>query len=253
MKKLKHSILILTTVMCSCKEQIQSTINQENLPIDCFSQAERYKPTYDLTRFEAEVSYLEKVDILNGNTNVKNSIIFYGSSSFAFWNADIPNDFKGLPAIGHGFGGSTFPELIYYKQRLLINYKPKTILIYCENDLVNPPTKSVEEVFVDACYLINDLHSLLPDTKIFILPLKHSPARRSLIPKYDKINNLLKASVVGKKYLSFIDINPAMYKSDQKTLDGSIFKSDSLHMNRKGYERWISIIKPILEADYKSR
>jgi lysophospholipase L1-like esterase len=83
--------------------------------------------------------------------------------------------------------------------------------------------------------------------------MKHSPQRQAYIPRFNNINSLVLNYCNKKDYLKYIDINPAMYKSDQKTLDGSIFQSDSLHMNRKGYERWISIIKPILEADYKSR
>ena len=193
MKKSKKLLILcaFSTVLFSCKEQVQSSINQDNSPIDCFSQTERYRPGYDLTRYEGEVLNLENKDISNGNTFINKSIIFYGSSSFAAWNNDIPNDFKGLPVFGHGFGGSTFPELIYYKERLVTKYNPKTILLYCENDLVNPPLKTPEEAYVDACYLINDLHSLLPNTKIFILPLKHSPARRSLVQKYEKLNNYI--------------------------------------------------------------
>jgi hypothetical protein len=29
--------------------------------------------------------------------------------------------------------------------------------------------------------------------------------------------------------------------------DGSIFLSDSLHMNSEGYKRWTAVLKPILE------
>ncbi len=51
-----------------------------------------------------------------------------------------------LPIINRGFGGSTFPEVIHYADRTIFKYHPKTVVIYCENDMFGKKTKTPEQV-----------------------------------------------------------------------------------------------------------
>src|SRR5690349_14110968 len=61
-------------------------------------------------------------------------ILFVGSSSFTFWK-DVQDYFPGHPIINRGFGGSSIPDVIRYRQDVIFKYKPKQVVIYCgEND-----------------------------------------------------------------------------------------------------------------------
>jgi lysophospholipase L1-like esterase len=250
MKKILFILSVSIYTSLGCSDKITTITPAISESETCYVGVQKFVPDYSLARFESEVTNLEAVDIKKAYDKLQNSVIFIGSSTFTNWNATLSTDFSTLPVIGHGFGGSTFPELIYYKSRLVTKFNPKIVVVYCENDFFGTKSKSEAQVLADACYFFSDLHQLLPLAKIFIVSLKPSPVRRPFLSNIISINASLKAYTLTKPYLGYIDITPAMFKSDQKTIDGSIFTSDSLHMNKSGYERWKTIIKPILEVDY---
>lgn len=150
-----------------------------------------------------------------------------------------------LEVLGHGFGGSTFPELTYYCQKLITSYHPKSIVIYCENDLFNGDGKTVQQTFDDFAVLITELHYRLPLIPIFIVSLKPSPSRRSSWNSVQQLNTLIKIVCNSHKYLKYIDVSQAMFLPNGQ-IDGSLFVSDSLHLNSKGYALWTKVIKPFL-------
>src|SRR5437867_1345584 len=64
----------------------------------------------------------------------KKKILFVGSSSFTMWK-DVASYFPKHTIINRGFGGSTLPDVIRYKEDIIYPYKPKQVVIYCgEND-----------------------------------------------------------------------------------------------------------------------
>ncbi|MDI9872660.1 hypothetical protein [Flectobacillus roseus] len=249
----KAFFIVITLIFSGCNEtqhNLERTL--VSTPNSCYS-GDKFIPNYNLSRFENDITNLEQIDIEEKNLFISNPIIFVGSSTIKIWNTFLKTDFPNLPVIGHGFGGSTFPELIYYRERLITRYNPKSVVIYCENDLFTGQNKTEEQVLADICYLVTDLHQLLPKTKFFLVSLKNSPARIQSISSFNRINKAMEIFCQTRSYTKYIDITYAMYKADKLTLDESIFQSDGLHMNYNGYIRWKNIIKPILEADYKSR
>jgi hypothetical protein len=74
-------------------------------------------------------------------------IVFVGSSSIRFWTT-LATDFPGRPVIGRGFGGSELADSVYYFDRLVQPYQPRTVVLYAgENDLA--AGKSPEAVAAD--------------------------------------------------------------------------------------------------------
>jgi lysophospholipase L1-like esterase len=63
-----------------------------------------------------------------------------------------------------------------------------------------------------------------------------------------KFNADLKTWAATRKNVNVIDITSTILGPDGLP-DKSLFKDDMLHMNRKGYERWQQVIKPILMND----
>ena len=76
------------------------------------------------------------------------------------------------------------------------------------------------------------------------MSFKPSPARKNVEYKQIIINELLKGYAQKQENIEYIDIASPM-KASYGT-DTTLFLNDKLHMNRKGYEIWIKVIKPEL-------
>ncbi len=241
-------ISMLLGSLISCKD---TTVTQTILVIDdtSYTRVEKvFLPTYPLNRFDSDVANLSQKNKVESN---QHKILFYGSSSIVAWqNSSLMVDMAPMQIVGNGFGGSTFPELSYYQSLLVNPYNPKSIVVYCENDLFNGGGKTVQQTFDDFAILITRLHKQSSDTKIYMLSLKPSPARRTAWTSVKKLNGMIEKFCVNKSYIQYIDISTAMFLPNGQ-IDGTIFISDSLHMNAKGYAIWRDIVKPILLKDNK--
>jgi lysophospholipase L1-like esterase len=172
-------------------------------------------------------------------------ILFVGSSSFTKWK-DVQEYFPGYPIINRGFGGSTLPDVIRYREDVIFKYKPKQIVIYCgENDLASSDTITPEIVVARFKELFSLIRSRLGNVPIAFVSLKPSPSREHLMPK-DLIANLtIKNFLKKQKKTAFIDVYYKMLTLEGKPMP-DIFIEDKLHMNAKGYAIWQKIIKPYL-------
>jgi len=239
-------LLLLFFNSCSVDEQINKPFNRkESL---CLSSDIEYIPGYPLNRFEDEIYNYEK-NLANSIEKQQSKIIFFGSSTMRFWNPYLKSNFKNLPIIGHGFGGSTFPELIYYAPRLIFPYHPKLVVIYCENDQFVTPSKSTKQVKDDFCALISFIHKKLPTTKILYIAMKHSPNRDFNWENMNESNKLIKNLTKEFDFLHFIDLNSLLLNTNNQ-LDTSLFENDGVHLNEKAYKKWALTLTPILENLY---
>ena len=172
-------------------------------------------------------------------------ILFVGSSSFTNWK-DVQNYFPGYPVINRGFGGSSLPDVIRYREDVIFKYKPKQIIIYCgENDLAASDTVSAETViarFKELFHLIRGRFKKIP---VVFISLKPSPSRQHLMPKMLIANLAIKNYLKKKKKTVFIDVYQNMLNPDGSPLK-DIFIEDSLHMNAEGYAIWQKLIGPHL-------
>ena len=167
-------------------------------------------------------------------------VILVGSSSFRAYKG-FEKDYEGLNAINLGFGGSLLSDILYFFDELIVPYDPKQIIVYeGDNDLNAGMT--VDEFMADVHAFVRLVNIKKPGTHISFLTPKPSPARRNLTSKYEAANQALYEYAIATDAVDFIDVSQPMY-----TLDGQIRKeiwtSDSLHMNRAGYEIWGPIIR----------
>jgi lysophospholipase L1-like esterase len=195
----------------------------------------------DPLRFEKEVNTLVAGDSL---VNKKKLILFTGSSSIRFW-ADLKTDFPKHNVLNRGFGGSVMSELLYYAKPLIINYQPKRIFIYeGDNDIFLG--KSPNEILTNADELLSLLRSQLPSkVKIIFISAKPSVARWQLKDKYEDFNRQLKEWTSTKKNVLYADVWTPMLDSSGE-VQKDLFIEDNLHMNRKGYDIWKSVIQKFL-------
>ncbi len=192
-------------------------------------------------RFEKEVNNLVAGDSL---VNKKNVILFTGSSSIRFW-ADLKADFPKRNVVNRGFGGSEMTDLLYYAKRLVLNYQPTRVFIYEGDNDINAG-KSPEEILANADTLLTLLRSQLPSkVKIIFISAKPSVSRWNLKAKYEEFNRQLEHWTSTKKNVLYADVWTPMLDSNGE-VQKDLFIEDNLHMNRKGYEIWKSVIEKFL-------
>lgn len=116
-------------------------------------------------------------------------IAFYGSSSFRMWNS-LTEDMNSLDAVNLGFGGATFLSALHYMDQLLVPLKPQRTLIYFgENDIASDG-QTAETAFRHFLTLTGRISETLPQTQLYILAIKPSPARWIYRDEFERFNRL---------------------------------------------------------------
>jgi lysophospholipase L1-like esterase len=194
--------------------------------------------------FINEVNYFKKLDSLQAPP--KDPILFIGSSSFTNWK-DVQDYFPAHTILNRAFGGSSLPHLILYAEDVIFRYNPKQIVIYCgENDLTGGPTINADSIFFRFQRLHTLIRSRLPKTPVVYVSMKPSPSRRKYLPTMQEGNAKIKAFISNQAHTKFVDVYSSMI-SNSGEINSSIFLSDSLHMNKKGYQLWQPLLEPFLE------
>ena len=169
-------------------------------------------------------------------------VLFVGSSSIRLWS-DLQDEFKDLPVvINRGFGGSQLADCVKNLNRLVIRYRPSTVLVYAgDNDLAAGTTP--DEVLHRFAAFVDGVQRELPDTRIAYISIKPSPSRIGLLPQIRQTNTLIRDYSEGKDRVSFIDVYTPMLDDSGKPR-GELFRADLLHLNADGYALWKKVIGP---------
>jgi lysophospholipase L1-like esterase len=170
-------------------------------------------------------------------------VLFVGSSSIRMWDS-LETEVQDAPVIKRGFGGSRLTDCVNFLDRLVVKYRPRTVLLYAgDNDLAEGGTP--EDILNRVKAFADGVHSRLPETNITFISIKPSPARRGLLGKARAANKLVQEYAAAHPKVDYIDVFTPML-----TADGSprrdLFRKDALHLNRAGYALWRSIIRPFV-------
>src|SRR5688572_8430374 len=92
-------------------------------------------------RWAATIDKFTEADATNPPP--RDAAVFIGSSSIVRW-PDLEQDFPGAKVINRGFGGSQLADSVYYADRIVIPYRPRTVVLYAgDNDLNSGKTPEV--------------------------------------------------------------------------------------------------------------
>jgi len=170
------------------------------------------------------------------------AVLFLGSSSIVGW--DIERCFPDLPTIKRGFGGSQIGDSVHFTDRIVLPYRPKTIVFYAgDNDIASG--KSPERVLDDYKQFVKKVHQGLPKTRIVFVAIKPSISRWKLIDTIREANTKICEVAEKDPRLIYLDIDKPMLDKDGKPRP-EIFKSDGLHLNEEGYKLWSDLLRPHL-------
>jgi hypothetical protein len=175
----------------------------------------------------------------------RGTIVFTGSSSIAYWDT-LPDDMKPLNVVNSAFGGAQYTELVDGVDDLVIFYHPVALVVYAgDNDLVTPSRKTPQSVAGEVRHFVDLVHAKLPNTWIYVLSIKPSPARWHAWPKMKECNRLMEAFLRTQNRTRFVDIASPLFDANGE-LGRDLFIQDGLHPSAKCYAMWTAIIKPIL-------
>jgi lysophospholipase L1-like esterase len=196
----------------------------------------------DPNRFKDQVNELVNKEY-NFN-NDKKLVVFTGSSSIRMWN-DVQSYFPEYNVINNGFGGSHFSDLLHYYNELIVQPKPEILFIYEGDNDINDKKKPAK-VLKEAKQLAGKVQNDLPGTRIVFISPKPSIARVQLKNSYITFNKKLKKYCEKNSKLEFADVWYPMLDNKGNVFK-DVFLEDGLHMNKKGYDIWGSVINGFLK------
>ncbi len=202
-----------------------------------------------LDRYEQEIQKFEEAD--KAKMPAKSGILFVGSSSIRMWQS-AEKDFAPMPVLNRGFGGSTLPEVTYYAERIIVKYQPRLIVFYCgENDIVEGAAPAV--AFQNFKKLCGILEQKMPATPMLFISQKPSNDRWKIWKEIDQYNDMVRQFALSRpNLLRFADVRELM-KTSSGTPDSSLFLPDQLHLNEKGYQKWVALLKPVISEMYEGK
>ena len=173
-------------------------------------------------------------------------ILFLGSSSFTIWK-DVNDYFAGKKIVNRGFGGSQMSDVLHFKEKLILPYQPKQIVVYVgENDIASG--EAPESVFEEGKQLVSWAKEQFPGVEFVLLSAKPSPRRWELRDKMKDLNVMLSEFASENEGVEYANIWEPMLGEDGKP-KSEIFLKDSLHMTANGYKIWQKVLKPYLENE----
>ncbi len=229
---------VAATVAALVGEDFNAASPKAAKPLPVFD-AEAKKSPFD--RWEKAITAMEKRD--KKTPPAEGGIFFCGSSTMVRW--DLARSFAGLPVVNRGFGGSQIADSTHFAGRIILPYKPATIVLYAgDNDLA--AGKSPETVRDDFRAFVKIVHDKLPKTRILFLSIKPSIARWKLIERINKANELIEAACKKDDRLTYVDVGSLLLGKDGKPRR-ELFEKDGLHLSQAGYKLWAGRIGPLLK------
>jgi lysophospholipase L1-like esterase len=199
-------------------------------------------PDIDPTRFETAIRAFEDKD--KTTPPPADPTLFVGSSSFTRWTT-LEQEFKQFRALNRGFGGSTFPDLLHFFDRVVTPYKPAKIVVYeGTNDIASGRTP--QQVFDDFTTFATLVRKQLPNAHTYCISVNAGPARAPVAHLMKHANDMLQNYIRQDARLHYIDLWDSLL--DDKGNADPQFYADPVHPNEAGYQRWIPPITKVLQS-----
>ncbi|WP_395742058.1 GDSL-type esterase/lipase family protein [Prosthecobacter sp.] len=192
-------------------------------------------------RWEETIKKFEAADA--GAPPPRGAVLLVGGSNARRW-ADVSTYFPQHQVINRGFGGAQLTDVLHYAGRIVLPYAPKTILLNAGgNDLA--AGKSPGQVRDAARAFITQVHTTLPDTRIYCLglpPVRRSSSSPEVLAEIQKMNALMAELAKIEKNVEFIDLFPAFLDA-QGQPKADFFVEDGTHFSPKGYAAVRDLLK----------
>lgn len=199
-------------------------------------------------RFEGAIAAF---DVLNAaEAKAEPVILFTGSSSIRLWKT-LERDLAPYAVVRRGFGGSSYPDLVYYAERIIAPHRLKGLVIFVANDIVgNASDPSVEQVVAWARYVVEVARAAQPQLPVFFIGITPTESRWAAWPQIQQLNLGLEAYAATDANLHFIATARAFLDA-QGMPRAALFGRDRLHLSPAGYALWSEKVRAALDAVYQ--
>jgi lysophospholipase L1-like esterase len=205
------------------------------------AEAVTTQPAHDSKVWAKDIAAFETSD--QKDMPATGGVVFVGSSSIRIWK--VAKAFPGENVINRGFGGSWACDSAYYADRIVIPYKPRTIIFYAGDNDINAGA-TAGDVADSFKQFVKKVHTALPKTQIVFISIKPSPSRWRFWGTMQQANAMMLKFAHHTPGVLFVDITREMLGPDGKPRP-ELFLKDGLHMNLKGYAIWNKKIRPMVE------
>lgn len=195
-------------------------------------------------------------------------IVAIGSSIMKLWFS-LKQDLYPHKVINHGFCGSRTWEMIHYGRKLVTDFKPKAVIIYCgSNDIrcgdsrgCKTAQKCIYQWYLECsyfppsisgpvsariCSFLRYLEQDVPGVRVVFLSIQKAPEKRQRWSTVDRTNLLVKDYIenaqddVGHSNWRFIDINVGTFGkaviTEKDNPLPNMFCEDGLHLTDHCYK-----------------
>ncbi|MDE2314992.1 MAG: hypothetical protein KGK06_01165 [Xanthomonadaceae bacterium] len=199
--------------------------------------------TENHAQWDAAIAAFERAD--RAQPPPAGAVLFIGSSSIRFWKT-LATDFPEVHTINRGFGGSEIADSTFLADRIVAPYHPRAIVMYAgDNDV--EAGNSPKQVRDDFAAFVRKARAVDPGVPIAFIAIKPSMARKALLPQIRAANDLVRAYAATQQQVAYLDVFTPMLGKDGQP-QAKWFIRDGLHMNRSGYQLWIGIVRPWVDA-----
>ena len=192
--------------------------------------------------FEKEIAAYEVAD--KATPPPQGAIVFTGASGIRFWKT-LAADFPGLNVVNRGFGESQLSDSVFFAERIVIPYHPKTVVIQAGGNDINAG-KTPNQVLADFQAWVTKVRVALPDVRLVYLGQGPSPARWAQREKQQQANQLVRDYIAKEKNMFFVDIWAPCLGTDGEPRP-ELYVADKLHPSAEQYQIRAKLIRPTLE------
>jgi len=176
-------------------------------------------------------------------------ILMVGSSIFRKWTNCV-QALAPLPVRNRAFGGSRTEDQLYFFDKIVPSSQAALVVWYCGSNDLNGK-KSPEAILQNTKEWLSRTRTALPQARVLLVSVIRAPQKRTagLLPKVDEVNQEL-AKLAGSM-VRYVDVNPALETADGAPAAGC-YVSDNLHLTAEAYRRMTSILRPMIETEWKA-
>jgi lysophospholipase L1-like esterase len=177
-------------------------------------------------------------------------ILLVGSSIFGRWKS-CTNDLAPLPVLNRAFGGSVIGDQLYFFDQIVPSSRAALIVWYCgSNDVYSKQTP--EDILNNTGRWVQRARAALPQVHILLVSVMRAPQKREagLLAKVDEVNKGLIQLAASIPHVTYADVNPVMETPAGEPVI-ECYVQDKLHLTPEGYRRMASVLRPLMEKEWK--
>jgi hypothetical protein len=178
-------------------------------------------------------------------------ILMVGSSIFRKWTT-CTQDLAPLPITNRAFGGSHTKDQLFFFDQIVPNSKASLVVWYCGSNDVKGKAPT-ESILANTKEWIEKTRVALPGVHILLVSVIKSPQKRDdgEAGQVDEVNKKLIELAGTIPDVTYADVNPVLETTTGEPVM-ECYVADRLHLTPKGYEQMITILRPVMEKEWKA-